>query len=181
MHRDGRTSAGHANEPGNPVDRLVRPFLIARRNGRTPVLAIVVGLATWTCAERPPPPAEESTPEFILGEFVDDYGIRYTIRADEWVQHPDARYHLRAWHSRDQFIIAQNDSGNTSDAGLWTRIDWIVLDDSDEYEWAFCYAAYRAPTREDAVMATPTQRDTPRTGCNGFPFSRMRRVVPLER
>ena len=65
----------------------------------------------------------------MVGEFVDDYGTSYTIGADEWIQHPDARYQLRAWHSDDQFIIAQNDSGNPSDGGLWTRIDWIALDE----------------------------------------------------
>lgn len=159
---------------------MVASVCTVRRWERTPLLAVVVGLGALACAERPSPPAVESPPALLLGDFVDDYGIRYTIKTDGWVQHPDARYDLRVWHSRDQFIVAQNDSGNTSDGGLWTRIDWIVLVDSGEYEWAFCYAAYQAPTQEDAVMAKRTERDTPRTGCNGFPFSRMKRVVPSE-
>ena len=114
----------------------------------------------------------------MLGEFVDDYGIRYTIQADRWVQHPDALYHIDAWNVGERFVVAQNDSGNSSDGGQWTRIDWVVLDESEEYEWAYCYAAYRALTRQEALIAEPTQRDTPRTGCNGFPFSRMKRVPP---
>lgn len=153
---------------------------LTRNLGRTPLLATVLALTAWACTERQPPPVEESAPAILVGEFIDDYGIRYSIEADRWVQHPDALYHLHAWNLRDRFIVAQNDSGNASDGGLWTRIDWITLDDSDEYEWAFCYAAYRAPTRQDALVAEPTRRETPRTGCNGFPFSRMKRVVPPE-
>ena len=150
----------------------------ARRPGRARILAIVVVVAAWACAERQSQPAEESAPAIILGEFVDDYGIRYTIDAERWVQHPNANYFFRAWHSDDQFVVAQNDSANPSDGGLWTRIDWVLLEGSDDYEWAFCYAAYQATTPEDAVSAPATERATPRTGCNGFPFSRMMRVNP---
>ena len=144
------------------------------RLGLKASLVAVVALGAWNCAGQHP--GQDSAPELLLGEFVDDYGIRYTIQHDEWVQHPNARYHLRTWQSNAQYIVAQNDSSNPSDGGLWTRIDWVVLD-SGEYEWAFCYAAYQAPTRNEAVLATPTNRDTPRTGCNGFPFSRMKRVA----
>lgn len=154
------------------------PLRTARRLGGKASLVAIVALGAWNCAG--PPPAEDSAPPFLLGEFVDDYGIRYTIQRDEWVQHPNARYHIRTWQSSARFVVAQNDSSNRGDGGLWTRIDWVVLDDSGEYEWAFCYAAYQAPTRQDAVLAASTQRDTPRTGCNGFPFSRMKRVTPSE-
>ncbi len=143
-----------------------------------PLFPIVVSLVSWTCTGSPPRFVEESAPTLMLGEFVDDYGTQYTIQADQWIQHPNARYHLRAWHARDQFVVAQNDSGNPSEGGLWTRIDWIVFEDPGEYEWAFCYAAYQAQTREDALTVAPTQRDTPRTGCNGFPFSRMKHMAP---
>ncbi len=159
-------------------DRLVSSFRAARRKGRAPLLTIVLSLVAWTCTGNSPQPNEEAPPTLMLGEFVDDYGTLYTIQADQWIQHPNARYHLRAWHTRDQFVVAQNDSGNPSDGSLWTRIDWIVFDDPHEYEWAFCYVAYQAQTQEDALAVGSTQRDTPRTGCNGFPFSRMKRVTP---
>ena len=101
-----------------------------------------------------------------------------SIRPDQWLQHPDARYHLREWHVGEEFVVAQNDPSNPSDGTLWTRIDWTPLGDPGEYQWAFCYAVYRATTREEAAISVPTQRDTPRTGCHGFPFSRMKRVDP---
>ena len=74
-----------------------------------------------------------------------------------------------------QTLIAQNDSANAYAPGLWTRIDWVRLDGMAPYTWAFCLTAYDAPTRAAAEATPPADRATPRTGCNGYPFSRMRR------
>jgi len=111
-----------------------------------------------------------------MGEFEDDYGIRYTIGPYAWTQHPNAVYHVTDWNPEKQFAIAQNDADNATDTGLWTRIDWVQLDGANGYAWAYCYAVYDAATRNDALTAPASHRDTPRTGCNGFPFSRMKRV-----
>ena len=75
------------------------------------------------------------------------------------------------------FLIAQNDSLNQSDANLWTRIDWVKLDSMPPFEWAYCLSAYDAETREEAERTEIANKESPRTGCNGFPFSRMK---PLE-
>ncbi len=80
------------------------------------------------------------------------------------------------WHPHAQYLVAQNDASNASDAGLWTRIDWIALPDMAPYAWGFCLSAYAAPTQVDAERTTIARRDDPRTGCNGYPFSRMRRA-----
>jgi hypothetical protein len=119
---------------------------------------------------------QQHLPAFLVGEFEDDYGIRYTVDDDTWLQHPGSRYHVVEWHVDEQYVVLQNDSANPSDGGLWTRIDWVILGDSGEYRWAFCYAEYRAASEAEAVAAPQSGRDTPRTGCNGFPFSRMKRV-----
>jgi len=173
------------------LDPIPRRLIVRRQLVRWPIVC-GLALATGTCAEEVPPPSQsalasrsdaglaspaDAAPAFMLGEFIDDYGIRYSIGADSWTQHPDARYRLRAWQVDDQILVAQNHAANSSDGGLWTRIDWLRLDESSEYEWAFCYAAYKAGSPEDALAAPPTQRDTPRVGCNGFPFSRMKRVA----
>jgi len=145
------------------------------------IAVVVLAFIPWACAGAQTRTGGESAPAFLVGEFIDDYGIRYSIHPDRWFQHPDARYHLREWHVEDRFVVAENDSENPGDGRLWTRIDWVALDDAGEYEWAFCYAVYQAATREDAGAAQPTRGDTPRTGCNGFPFSRMKRVAPTRR
>lgn len=131
-----------------------------------------------------PPPVASTTPPTTfppVGEFVDDYGIRYTIGPYAWTQHgstphSEATYHVTDWNVDRQFAIAQNDADNPSGAGLWTRIDWVRLDGASGYTWAYCYAVYDASTRNDAVTAPPSGREMPRTGCNGYPFSRMKRA-----
>ena len=134
-------------------------------------LACLAGCALQaeTTRNAPPPP--------LLGDFVDDYGIGHRIDAGEWLQRPGTRYRVIAWHPEAQYLIARNDAGNRSDAGKWTRIDWVTLPGMPPYAWAFCMSAWDAATQADAERADIARRDTPKTGCNGYPFSRMRRVV----
>ncbi|HMB93499.1 MAG TPA: hypothetical protein VKP65_21785 [Rhodothermales bacterium] len=118
---------------------------------------------------------QEGAPPLLMGEFEDDYGIYYSISAQAWTQYPSSTYHITQWHPDAQYLIAQNAADNPSDGGLWTRIDWIELSEMSPYEWAFCLSVYDATTAAEAEAATIVQRDTPRTGCNGYPFSRMKR------
>jgi len=136
--------------------------------------------ATPACvAARPPAPAPVAAgtpPALVLGEFVDDYGGRYTITAEAWFHHPAIRYRIVTWNVEHQYAIAQNAPTNLRSPDLWTRIDWMLLPDMPPYEWAFCLSAYEAPTAEAAEATRTARRQQPKTGCGGFPFSRMRRV-----
>ena len=123
--------------------------------------------------DRPsPPPAQ-------LGEFIDDYGIRYVVTERLWLQGAEARYEITEWNGERRFLIARNGAENPTEAGLWTRVDWVALESGTDFEWAFCYAVFDAESQEAARAGAASDRDTPRTGCNGFPFSRMRRVTGL--
>ena len=113
-------------------------------------------------------------PKFMLGDFRDDYDIEYEISKDLWFQKPNAKFHVEEWSREEQYLIARNDSLNPSDSGLYTRFDWMEFENMLPYEWGFCMTAYRAETIEDARNVSPPDRDNPKTGCNGFPFSRMR-------
>lgn len=122
-------------------------------------------------------PAPQGAPDpLILGGFEDDYGNRFTIARDLWTQLPRSRYHIVRWRSEAQYLIARNDADNPGEAGLWTRIDWMTLPGMPPFAWAFCLSAYRAPSAAAAESTTVARRDTPRTGCNGHPFSRMKPV-----
>lgn len=116
---------------------------------------------------------EVDAPAFLLGEFVDDYDIRYIVGRDSWVQLPSTRFKVLRWDTARQYIIAKNDAANPADGGLYSRIDWLPLDGYAPYTWAFCYTAYDAISAEAAEAIEPPDRTTPRSGCNGFPFSRM--------
>ena len=140
------------------------------------LLLISAFLCLASCASHAPREAA-TPPSMLLGDFVDDYGIGHRIDANEWLQRPDTRYRVVAWHPEAQYLIARNDAGNRSDAGKWTRIDWVTLPGMPPYAWAFCMSAWDAATQADAERADIARRGTPKTGCNGYPFSRMRRVV----
>ena len=125
---------------------------------------------------RPVLPSQFTIPSALLGAFADDYGSEHAIAPDRWLQHKRIRYRIVAWHVKDQYLIAQNDSTNPSDAGLWTRIDWLLLPGMAPYEWGFCLSAYKAPSAAAAESTSGANRAAPRTGCNGFPFTRMKRA-----
>ncbi|MEO5800124.1 MAG: hypothetical protein ABIS00_11860 [Gemmatimonadales bacterium] len=134
-------------------------------------------LALIACTHPATSPAPASAvPAMILGEFQDDYGNHFTISNAEWFHRPKSRYHILIWNVPDQYAIAQNDSSNPGQRGRWTRIDWMSLSGMAPWEWGFCLTAYDAPSLAAAEATTPARREVPRTGCNGFPFSRMRRL-----
>ena len=71
---------------------------------------------------QPVRPSQSTIPAALLGAFADDYGSEHAIAPDRWLQHKRMGYRIVAWHVKDQYLIAQNDSINPSDAGLWTRM-----------------------------------------------------------
>lgn len=119
---------------------------------------------------------ETDAKNLILGNFMDDYEIRYSINDSLWTQFPKAKYHIIKWNAEKQYIIAQNDANNPSDKNLYTRIDYMTFANMAPYEWGFCLTAYDAQTSADAEAVEKADRTNPRKGCNGFPFSRMKRV-----
>jgi hypothetical protein len=140
-------------------------------------IAVVFRLvAALGCASTPSRPQHVGqVPAELVGDFEDDYGNAFRVSDTLFFQLPRARYHIVEWNSVDQYLIARNGEGNPSDAGLWTRIDWMPFTGMEPFTWGFCLTAYTAPSAA-AARATPAAiRATPRTGCNGFPFSRMRR------
>ncbi len=143
---------------------------------RTLLLCLLL-LPAVAVAQRPasPPAVPDS---LLIGTFQDDYGIRYRITPTAWVQLPGTTYRVELWVPGERYLIARNDSTNRHAAGLWTRIDWVLLTDMAPWQWAFCLAAWEAPTAAAAESVRVARPDTPRTGCNGYPYSRMRRISP---
>lgn len=118
----------------------------------------------------------DSIPIRLTGNFMDDYGISYTITDSVWVQHPKTRYHIIKWNYPEEYIIAKNDSENSSAAGLFTRIDYTIFADMEPYQWGFCLSVYDARSESFAETGYKADKKNPRKGCNGFPFSRMKRI-----
>jgi hypothetical protein len=113
-------------------------------------------------------------PAYVLGSFVDDYGGHHTISTNEWRQGDDDRYRIVRWNADARYLIAENNSSSPASLGRWTRIDWVRLDGIPPYTWAFCFSAFQVKTAAAAESSVVAKTDIARTGCNGYPFTRMR-------
>ncbi|HRD58428.1 MAG TPA: hypothetical protein PK504_10280 [Ferruginibacter sp.] len=112
----------------------------------------------------------------LLGNFTDDYDIQYTVTKNSFIQHPGAKYNLILYNKKEQYLIAQNDKDNISGAGLFSRIDIIQFSNMEPWRWGFCLTAYKAPDKETATNTPAADRQNPKKGCAGYPFSRMKRA-----
>ena len=120
--------------------------------------------------------AKTSIPTLLKGTFEDDYGIKYTINDSIWIQHPNAKYHIINCDTTEQYLLVQNDNANKTDGGLFTRIDYMNFIGMEPFRWGFCLTIYNANTLEKAKSTTIADRKNPKVGCNGFPFSRMKKL-----
>jgi hypothetical protein len=150
---------------------------------RTAALIATVAIAASACAAKKPPAAPIPrpapaiiVPPLVIGRFADDYGSNHTVTADEWLHEPHNKYHIAKWVAGQEYLVAYNDVNNPADGGKWTRIDWVQLPGMPPYEWGFCLSAYKAATAAEAEATTTANRASPRTGCNGFPFTRMKKA-----
>jgi len=112
----------------------------------------------------------------LLGDFVDDYNIRYTVTSLGITQHPGVKYNFISYNEKEQYFIARNDTANISDGGLYTRIDIMRFSNMEPWRWGFCLTAYKAASAEEAEKTAAADRANPKKGCGGYPFSRMKRV-----
>lgn len=111
----------------------------------------------------------------FIGEFSDDYGIEYSVSDTLFIQLPNVRFDILEWNKKDQFIIARNDQNNPSEKGLYTRIDYMEFTGMEPFKWGFCLTTYGEKSAEKAKKHPAADRLVPKKGCNGYPFSRMKR------
>lgn len=137
------------------------------------VLAATAGAAACARTHVLPP----TPPATLLGRWIDDYGNTFAITRDTWAQAPHGMYDIVEWLTGDRALIARRGPTPTDARTIWLRIDWMALDQMPPWEWGFCLTAWEAPTREAAQLTKPADRTTPRTGCGGHPFSRMKRDI----
>ncbi len=116
-------------------------------------------------------------PLFALGNFTDDYGIKYSINDTLWIQHPNIKYHIVSWHAEGQYLIAKNGSGHKANTDKYTRIDFMTFDQMEPWRWGFCLTNYKAESDLEALATITADRKNPKKGCNGYPFSRMKLVT----
>ncbi len=117
------------------------------------------------------------SPPFPTGEFTDDYGSRHVIGPGEWRQDAYTRTQIVRWNAASRYLIGRSIPEDSTQTAGWVRIDWIPLD-SPPYTWAYCIIAYDKPDAASAEAVTTAKPETPRTGCNGYPYTRLRPATP---
>lgn len=117
----------------------------------------------------------EQIPLELLGTFKDDYGSSYVISKSEWVQDGHIKYHLLTYNKEEKFFIAKNGKDNPFEANLFSRIDIIYFENFEPWRWGYCMTNYKATSMQEAIHTAAADRLNPRNGCNGYPFSRMKR------
>lgn len=137
------------------------------------VFGICVALACGCIKQLDSTSVSNQPPPFVLGQFTDDYGISYSITNKEWLMKPGQSFEIIEWNSEHQFAIAKNHSDNSSDGNRYSRIDFMLLDD-EAYQWGFCFSTFDAESAQEARSVLIADRENPKTGCNGYPFSRMK-------
>lgn len=121
---------------------------------------------------------KHNLPGYMIGGFSDDYENQYTISDSVFLMGSTTIIHILEWDEEKQFFIGQNDSSNTYDPLQFSRIDWIELSEMEPFTWAFCMSAYKAPSADSARATNTTNPVSPKTGCNGYPYSRMKPITP---
>lgn len=158
-----------------PRSRLTREYLRIPAAKCTWLLFALMIFALPVSAQAPPP-ARGNAQAMLFGTFADDYGSTHVVSDTLWSHGSRLHYRIVKWNEAGQYLIAQNDAANPSEGSLWTRIDWMSLPGMAPFEWGFCLSAYKAATAAEAEATRVANRATPRTGCNGFPFTRMKRA-----
>lgn len=156
---------------------MCAPHQITLKSGRGHRPGVSFGMRrTILTALLLPTTLAAQAPADFLGAWTDDYGSTHEVSDSLWVQHGTQRYEIVRWDSAGAFAIARNAASNKSDGGRFTRIDWLRLEGMAPYTWAFCLTTWDAPTADSALRTPPARRGSPRTGCGGFPFTRLRKA-----
>ena len=136
-----------------------------------------MGLLTCLCISCASLSTDEpdTLPPFMVGAFEDDYGVQYHIDNKVFQMLPNDQFYILSVNQEAGFIILQNDSLNSFAPSLFTRIDYQELTQMAPYEWAFCFSSFEAASVAHAVDSVHTQETDLMKGCNGYPFSRMKR------
>ncbi len=138
-------------------------------------LLLILFCIAFGCSQKQSPVAKNDTPSFLIGSFEDDYSVSYIISDSLFVMEDHTKIHILEWNMEEQYFVGQNDSLNPYDPLLYSRIDWIEFEGMAPFEWGFCMSAYKEVSLDSAIAVTSANRETPKTGCSGYPFSRIKK------
>jgi hypothetical protein len=100
----------------------------------------------------------------IMGSYTDNGGENHAVNAFTWTS-GESTFVISTSNNEEGWAVAQNDSGNESNPGLWSKFEWHNTSDSLVY----CQSASNAVDQiaAQAVIADKSDLDT---GCDGRPW-----------
>jgi hypothetical protein len=116
----------------------------------------------------------------ITGDYLDGYGGSHWIDNDVWIQTMAGSllaFDIEVVDNGGQFAIGHNDAANAFSPDLYSRFDWVVVDDALFY----CQTAYDAESvAAAAAVARADDSDPANSGCGGaFPWTSMASGVSI--
>ena len=73
----------------------------------------------------------------LVGSWSDDEGNEHTITPSVWTidfgSAEQYSYSLTSWDNTDGWVVAENGSENTGEAGYWSRFDFVLNGDGTAY------------------------------------------------
>ena len=106
----------------------------------------------------------------ISGNWTDNWGGTHSIDTATWEDGYGSVWNISQYANGGQNIVAQNDTGNVSNAGLWSRFDWHWNGDNDLY---YCQTCFDCADEAAALGAGPGDAIDLVSGCGGFSWSSM--------
>lgn len=110
------------------------------------------------------------------GDYEDDFGYTFSLNSYRWTNGSGSFFSISQYDEQLGWIVAQNDSSNSWSPNLWSKFDLTSDTDGEMY---FCQSTYDAMDEQTALDALSAATDNLTTGCNGFPWSKMRHVLPI--
>lgn len=111
----------------------------------------------------------------IEGHYIDNYGGVQDVLDHYWISGQYA-FQICSVDNVKHQIIALNEAGNQSDAGKFSRFDWVRYSNRLWY----CQTVFNASTEAEAAAAPPADPADPRIGgCGGkFEWSSLSKLAP---
>ena len=89
----------------------------------------------------------------LHGDFVDGTGAPHSVNPFTWaIGTGPSLFHILEYSNDEDYAIAQNDPGNATYGGLYSKLEWSTNEDG---EWFYCHSTPDATSTNDAKTVKP--------------------------
>lgn len=106
----------------------------------------------------------------IVGSYADNFMGQHVVTNSEWTSGTSV-FHISRASNHDKWLVAQNDEANMFSPCLWSRFDWVVLED----ELYYCQTVYNGASEQFALGAPAADAADLSAGCGGFSWTELTR------